>query len=289
MEPELNQLIDWARRAGSILREGYGKRHQINHKGRIDLTTEIDHASEAYLLEQIRGHFPEHTIDTEESGLLSGSDAAAASPRSEALRANAAAASPRTEAVKADGKCWYIDPLDGTTNYAHAVPAFCVSLAYAVGGKVQLGVVYEPMRDECFSAARGQGAWLNGEPIHVSETSELVTSLLATGFPYNRYEDPRNNVAAFEHFTHTSQGVRRLGAAAIDLCYVAAGRFEGYWEQTIHAWDIAAGALIVTEAGGQVTKLRGEPDYLRPPFNILAGNPAIYPLLLQAFQQNPEL
>ena len=261
MEPELNQLIDWARRAGSILREGYGKRHQINHKGRIDLTTEMDHKSEAYLLEQIRGHFPEHTIDTEESGLLSGTD----------------------------GKCWYIDPLDGTTNYAHAVPAFCVSLAYAAGGKVQLGVIYEPMRDECFSAARGQGAWLNGEPIHVSETSELVTSLLATGFPYNRYEDPRNNVAAFEHFTRVSQGVRRLGAAAIDLCYVAAGRFEGYWEQTIHSWDIAAGALIVEEAGGRVTKLRGEPDYLRPPFNILAGNPTIHPLLLQVFQQNPEL
>jgi myo-inositol-1(or 4)-monophosphatase len=261
MEPELNQLIDWARHAGGILREGYGKRHQINHKGRIDLTTEADHASEAYLLEQIRAHFPGHTIETEESGLLSG----------------------------ADEKCWYVDPLDGTTNYAHSVPAFCVSLAYAVGGKMKLGVVYEPMRDETFSAAHGEGAWLNGKPVHVSETEEMVHSLLATGFPYDRYSDTRSNLAAFEYFTRASQGVRRFGAAAIDLCYVAAGRYEGYWEQTLHSWDIAAGALIVEEAGGVVTRLRGEADYLRPPCQVLAGNPAIHALLMQAFQHNPNI
>lgn len=256
MKPVLNDLIDWAKCAGEILREGYGKSHQINHKGRIDLTTEIDHQSEAYLLEQIHTHFPGHTIDTEESGLLSG----------------------------AGGACWYIDPLDGTTNYAHAVPLFCVSLAYAENGQPLLGVIYEPMHDECFSAERWQGAYLNGQPIHVSATSDLLTSLLTTGFPYDRYTDSRNNLAAFEHFTRLTQGVRRLGAAALDLCYVAAGRFDGYWEQTIRPWDIAAGALIVTEAGGQVSKLDGGADFLQPPYNILAGNPSIHALMLQEFK-----
>ncbi len=199
MRPTLNDIVTWARHAGGILREGYGKSHQINRKGRIDLTTEIDQQSEAYLLEQVRAHFPGHTIESEESGLLSG---------------------------KA-GSCWYIDPLDGTTNYAHAVPLFCVSLAYAEGGQPLLGVVYEPMRNECFSAELGQGAYLNGEPVHVSAASGLLTSLLTTGFPYDRYNDRRNNLAAFERFTLLTQGVRRLGAAALDLCYVAAGRFDG--------------------------------------------------------------
>jgi len=257
MKPLLTDLINWACHAGGILRDGYGKRHQINHKGRIDLTTEVDHQSEIYLVEQIRQHFPGHIIDTEESGLLSG-----------------------------DGtSCWYIDPLDGTTNYAHALPVFCVSLAYAEDGKVQLGVVYDPMRDECFSAERGQGSCLNFESIHVSETTELVYSLVTTGFPYDRYNDQRNNLAAFEHFTQTTQGVRRMGAAAIDLCYVAAGRFDGYWEQTIRPWDIAAGALIVAEAGGVATKLDGESDYLKPPYTILAGNPTIHSQLLAEFME----
>jgi myo-inositol-1(or 4)-monophosphatase len=257
MKPLLNDLTAWARHAGSILRDGYGKRHEINHKGRIDLTTEIDHLSEAYLVEQIHTHFPGHMIDTEESGLLSG----------------------------AGGCCWYIDPLDGTTNYAHALPVFCVSLAYTENHKSLLGVVYDPMRDECFSAEHGRGAWLNDEPIHVSATSELLYSLLATGFPYDRYTDQRNNLAAFEHFTRLTQGVRRLGAAALDLCYVASGRFEGYWEQTIRPWDIAAGALIVEEAGGRVTKLDGDEDYLKPPFHVLGGNKAIHALMLEELQK----
>lgn len=256
MKPALNELITWAKQAGSILREGYGKRHEINHKGRIDLTTEIDHRSEAYLLEQIHTHFPGQTIESEESGLLTG-------------RA---------------GSCWYVDPLDGTTNYAHAVPLFCVSVAYAEQGQPQLGVIYEPMRDECFFAERGQGAYLNGERIRVSETSSLLTSLLTTGFPYDRFTDQRNNLAAYQHFTGLTQGVRRLGAAALDMCYVAAGRFDGYWEQTIKPWDIAAGALIVIEAGGVVSKLSGEEDYLQPPFNIMAGNPAVHALMLQEFK-----
>jgi myo-inositol-1(or 4)-monophosphatase len=253
MKPVLSDLTAWAQHAGGILREGYGKRHEINHKGRIDLTTEIDHLSEAYLVEQIHARYPGHTIHTEEAGLLSG----------------------------ADGSCWYIDPLDGTTNYAHALPVFCVSLAYTENCKPVLGVVYDPMRDECFSAERGGGAWLNGNSIHVSEAPDLVHSLLVTGFPYDRYNDRRNNLAAFEHFIRLTQGVRRLGAAALDLCYVACGRFEGYWEQTIRPWDIAAGALIVEEAGGRVTRVDGGEDYLRPPCDVLGANPAIHALVLE--------
>ena len=257
MEPTLADLITWAQGAGEILREGYGKSHQINHKGSIDLVTEMDQRAEDYLVGQIRSHFPDHTIDTEESGFLSG----------------------------ANQSCWYIDPLDGTTNYAHDLPIFSVSLAYAREGKVELGVVYDPMRRDCFSAVRGQGAWLNGEAIRVSQTSELLSSLLVTGFPYQRYADRRNNLSSFAHFSGITQGVRRMGSAALDLCYLAAGRFEGYWEQTIRAWDIAAGALIVEEAGGVVTKLYGAENYLEPPFDILAGNPAIHAQMLLEFEK----
>ncbi len=280
MKPILDDLTDWARHAGGILREGLGKRHKINYKGRIDLTTEIDHQSEAYLVEQIHRNFPGQTIDTEESGLLSGTASRAEAPsdaeRPQELRS--------VDAAGPDSSCWYIDPLDGTTNYAHAVPVFCVSLAYAEGGQVLLGVIYDPMRDECFTAERGRGAWLNGESIHVSEVSDLISSLVTTGFPYKQYSDKRNNLAAFEHFTRVTQGVRRQGAAALDMCHVAAGRFDGYWEQTIRPWDIAAGALIVAEAGGVVTKLDGVPDYLKPPFHILASNPAIHALMLEEFK-----
>lgn len=255
MEPTLNQVTVWAKVAGHILRKSYGKSHSVRLKGRIDPVTEVDHLSEAYLVGQIREHFPEHTIETEESGLLSGENAA----------------------------YWYLDPLDGTTNYAHHLPIFAVSVAFAAGGKVHLGVIYDPMRDECFSAERGQGAWLNGERIQVSTTTEVLKSLFVTGFPYQNYADHRNNLDAFIHFHKISQGVRRLGSAALDLCQVAAGRAEGYWEQTIRAYDIAAGALIVEEAGGVVTKLDGSPDYLKPPFSILAGSPAIHAQMLREF------
>lgn len=253
MEPTLELLIDLARGAGAILREGYGKQHQISRKGRIDLVTEMDHRSEAYLLEAVRSRFPTHSIDSEESGQLSGVDHAR----------------------------WFIDPLDGTTNYAHGIPNFSVSIAYSTGGRVQLGVVYDPMRDDCFSAERGKGANLNGSPLHVSEISEFSRSLLVTGFPYEALPDGSDNLAHFAHFTRLTQGVRRFGSAALDLCYVAAGRFDGYWELTIRPWDIAAGALIVEEAGGVATRLNGDNCYLEPPFTILAGNPTIHALLLQ--------
>ncbi len=255
-EPTLDQMITWARGAGEILRAGYGKSHQVNRKGRIDLVTEMDGKSEAYLLEQVRSHFPQHTIESEESGLLNG----------------------------VSGSCWYIDPLDGTTNYAHDLPIFSVSMAYARDGVLQLGVVYDPMRDECFSAQRGRGARLNGSPIQVSEAVEMIHSLLVTGFPYDPSSVKDGNLSAFAHFTRLSQGVRRLGSAALDLCYVAAGRVDGYWEQTITPWDFAAGSLMVQEAGGQVTNLRGEADLFHPPYAILAGAPQIHAQMLREFR-----
>lgn len=253
MLPTRNDLIRMARHAGGLLREGYGKPHAVNHKGRIDLVTEMDGISEAYLVGEIHKHFPGHLIDSEESGVISGQEA----------------------------YTWYIDPLDGTTNYAHHLPIFSVSMAFAAHGQVLYGVVYDPMREECFSAELGQGAWLNEDPIRVSTVTELVDSLLITGFPY---ENAQANLENFAHFTHISQGVRRMGSAALDLCSVACGRVDGYWEITLKAWDILAGALIVTEAGGVATRLDGTPDLIHPPYSILAGNPAIHTLMLKEFK-----
>jgi myo-inositol-1(or 4)-monophosphatase len=256
-QPTLTQVIEWARSAAELLREGYGKQHEVDLKGRIDLVTEMDRRCEDYLVSQIRSHYPQHTIVAEESGLLEG----------------------HAE------HCWYIDPLDGTTNYAHAVPFFCISIGYAVNDQMMLGVVIDPMRDECFSAQRGGGAWVNGKPMHVSTIDQMVSSLLVTGFPYDSWKSGRSNLENFAHFTHISQGVRRLGAAALDMCYVAAGRFEGYWEQTLKPWDLAAGSLIIAEAGGIATSLEGASDLLQPPCSLLAGNPTIHAQMLEEFRK----
>lgn len=256
MQPSLDLLVHWAAGAGQILRDGYGKQHSISRKGRIDLVTEMDRLSEAFLIEQVRSRFPAHTIDSEESGRMDG----------------------------AEESCWYIDPLDGTTNYAHNIPIFSVSIAYAQAGQVLLGVVYDPMRDECFTAERGRGAFCNGQRLSVSGASDLSRSLLVTGFPYELAPGGQDNLAQYAHFTRLSEGVRRMGSAAIDLCYVAAGRFEGYWELTLRAWDLAAGALIVEEAGGRVSKLDGSSRYLCPPYSIVAGTPAIHEQMLHDLQ-----
>ncbi len=255
-QPTQSQLEDLARAAGALLRAGYGKNHQVDRKGRIDLVTEMDRQVENFLIARILSTFPGHKILTEETGEVQGKDA----------------------------HTWYIDPLDGTTNYAHHLPIFAVSLAYAHSGQVQVGVVYDPMRDECFSAARGQGACLNGQPIRVGQAENLLQALLCTGFPYD-VENTEKNLVNFAHFSRLSQGVRRLGSAALDLCYVAAGRIDGYWEQTLQPWDLAAGALIATEAGGIVTSIGGDVDYIRPPYSILAANPAIHAQMLQEFKK----
>ncbi len=252
MKPTLQHLITWAAEAGEIVRAGYGQSHDISYKGTIDLVTETDHRSEDLLIGHIRREFPDHSILTEESGKLDG----------------------------LSSQRWFVDPLDGTVNYSHGLPLFGVSLAYAENGQVQLGVIYNPLHNECFSAERGQGAWLNGAPIHVTDTPDLIHSLLVTGFPYDMWERPDNNLDNFIALSRLSQGVRRLGSAAMDLCYVAAGWLDGYWEIRIKPWDIAAGALIVEEAGGVVTKLSGAPDYMQPPYDILACTPKLYESIL---------
>jgi myo-inositol-1(or 4)-monophosphatase len=254
--PTLSELESMARQAGEILCAGYGKQIQISHKGTIDLVTEIDRQSEQYLLDEINRLYPDHHIVSEESGEIPGKDCC----------------------------LWFVDPLDGTVNYAHKIPVFTVSLAYQQDGVVLLGVVYDPMRDELFSAERGKGSHLNGEAIFVSETNLLDQSLLATGFAYDIRTHPETNLDHFSRFALRCQGIRRLGSAALDLCYVACGRFEGFWELRLSPWDVAAGGLIAEQAGALVTNIHGKPDYLTPPQSILAANPILHQAMLQVLQ-----
>jgi myo-inositol-1(or 4)-monophosphatase len=250
--PTLSELERLAREAGAILRAGYNKEHQVNYKGVIDLVTEVDHQSEAFLLGEIKSKFPDHHIVAEESGVTRGNDE----------------------------NGWLVDPLDGTVNYAHHIPIFTVSIAYAFQGRLRLGAVYDPMRDEMYTAERGQGAFLNGVPLHVSDVTELQKSLLVTGFPYDAWNTPQDNFANFVHFAKRTQGVRRLGSAALDLCYVAAGRFDGFWEMSLKPWDVAAGGLICEEAGARVTNVNGEMDYISPPQSVIAAAPGIHEQML---------
>ncbi len=256
-EPTLPELELLARAAGQILRDGYEKDHDVQFKGVIDLVTEIDHKSEAYLLGEITKRWPGSHILSEEVGEVKGGDTF----------------------------LWYVDPLDGTVNYAHGVPVFCVSIAVAWGGQTRLGVVYDPMRDEMFAAERGRVAHLNGRPLKVSAATELQRSLLVTGFPYDMWTAPVNNLEYFGRFARITQGVRRLGSAALDLCYVAAGRFDGFWELSLNPWDVAAGGLICEQAGALVTKMTGEPDYLSRPPSVLAAGPGLHPKMLEIIRQ----
>jgi len=166
-------------------------------------------------------------------------------------------------------------------NYAHHIPIFCVSIAYASHGELTLGAVYEPMRDEMFAAERGRGARLNGRPIQASTVTELQKSLLVTGFPYDAWNTPQDNFANFVHFGKLTQGVRRLGSAALDLCYVAAGRFDGFWEMSLKPWDVAAGGLIAEEAGAKVTNVHGDRDYISSPQSVIAAAPGIHARIVQ--------
>jgi myo-inositol-1(or 4)-monophosphatase len=247
-----------ARQAGEIQCQGFGEGNQIYHKGAIDIVTDVDRRAEAFLLDEIQRRFPDDSVVAEESGGVMGQDCCV----------------------------WYIDPLDGTVNYAHNLPIFCVSIAYAQAGELRLGVVYDPVRNECFQASRGQGSWLNGVRLQVSERHELDQSLLVTGFPYDIRTNPVNNLEQYALFALRSQGVRRLGSAALDLCYVAAGRFDGYWELSVESWDLAAGTLIAQEAGALVTATDGTPDYLSPPCSVLAANPALHAHMLEVLQES---
>ncbi len=222
---------DIAREAGAILRNGWGHAHHAEHKGRIDLVTEFDRRSEELLLRRVRERFPHHAILAEESG----------------------------QSGATTGCRWLIDPLDGTTNFAHNYPFFCVSLGVERDGKLQAGVVHDPVRGETFSAALGQGATLDGRAIRVSQVNVLEEALLVTGFHYSIRERPEPTMTLFREFLMRAQGVRRDGSAALNLCYVACGRFDGFWEARLSAWDMAAGVLMVREAGGVVTDFAGGP------------------------------
>jgi myo-inositol-1(or 4)-monophosphatase len=245
-----------ARGAGEILRRNYGLRQTIHFKGEINLVTDVDHESEAYLIGRIREAYPDHGVLSEESPEL----------HSGSLYR------------------WIIDPLDGTTNYAHGYPCFGVSVAVERQGTVVAGAVYDPLLDESFTAALGGGASRNGKPIAVSETRELRKSLLATGFAYDVRSSSDNNFDYFRAFVLTGQAIRRDGSAALDLCYLACGRFDGFWELKLKAWDTAAGLLILHEAGGVSTRLDGGPYDIHQP-DLLASNGLIHGQMVEVLRK----
>lgn len=247
MAPYREFIEATTREAGALLRERIDDRHTVRYKGEINLVTEADRLSEGMIVERIRESFPDHGILTEES----------------------------PEIANGSRFRWIVDPLDGTTNYSHGYPVFCVSIALEVEGTIRFGAVFNPMLDEMFIAERGAGASLNGRRLAVSREVDLSRSLLVTGFPYDLREDRNNNINYFDALILKTQAVRRTGSAALDLAYLAAGRFDGFWELKLAPWDMAAGWLLVEEAGGIVTDLNGAPFGLYSP-NILASNGLIH-------------
>ncbi|MCL5965609.1 MAG: inositol monophosphatase [Deltaproteobacteria bacterium] len=245
-----------ARGAGEILRRNYGRKQEVHYKGEINLVTEVDRESEAYIMRRIRSAFPGHGILSEES----------------------------PEVASKSAYRWIVDPLDGTTNYAHNYPCFCVSIALEEQGKLLAGAVYDPLLDEMYTAGAGRGAFRNGEPIAVSATEDLRRSLLATGFSYDVKTGADDNFDYFREFVFAGQAIRRDGAAALDLCYLACGRFDGFWELALKAWDTAAGSLILAEAGGTATRFDGSPyDFLHP--HIVASNGKIHAQMLEVIRR----
>ncbi len=250
----LNFAIETARDAGQILLEKFGRKINITMKGDINLVTEADLASEALIIERIKSYYPKHSILAEEAG----------------------------NAVIIGGENtwkWIIDPLDGTTNYAHGYPCFCVTLALEHDGEVVIGVTFDPTRNELFAAERGRGASLNNKPIRVSETDEMGNALIVTGFPYD-FKDRADFARHFEDMLLSTRGVRRDGSAAIDMAYVACGRFDGFWEEGLNPWDVAAGVLLIEEAGGQVSYYNGSKFSIYTP-PIAASNGLIHDQMLK--------
>lgn len=255
MNDEYRQVaIEAALKSGSFIKKSVGKIASISYKGRDNIVTDVDKKSEKIIIKIIRAHFPGHSILSEEAG-----------------------------AIDNDSRCkWVIDPLDGTTNFAHAFPFFCVSIALEVSGIIIMGVVYDPVRDELFFAQAGKGAYLNNKRIHVSGVDKLSAAFLATGFSYGRKRKDKN-LANFRRLLMRTMAIRRAGSAALDLSYVACGRFDGFWEMDLHPWDSAAGCLLVKEAKGIVTQFDGS---LFTPYhrNILATNGKIHPLIISVLQ-----
>ncbi len=244
-------LLKALARAGKIVRSNFGKKQRIAKKGEFNLVTEIDKASEKAAVELILKHFPHHSILAEESPAVAGS-----------------------------GCRWIIDPIDGTTNFAHGFPIFSVSIGFERNGRLEMGGILDPTRNELFFAERGKGAFLNGTRIHVSRTKMLSNALVVTGFPYDRKENPEDYLDMLRVFLTKVQCIRRTGSASIDLCYVACGRFDGYYEMKLAPWDKAAGIIIVEEAGGRLTDFSGHPLTLVGPQN-LATNGRIHREMLQ--------
>lgn len=256
MHAMLNVAVMAARRGGDSLIRNMNKveKMRVEQKGRNDFVSEADHEAERHVIETIHKHYPDHAIQAEESGTSGESD-----------------------------YVWIIDPLDGTTNYLHGFPVFCVSVAVAHKGRIEHGVVYDPLRQELFTASRGDGAQLDGRKIRVSGRSDVNTTLIGTGFPYrisNEAFEPYMNMLASA--LHNTAGVRRAGAAALDLCYVAAGRLDAFWETGLKPWDMAAGALMIREAGGIISALDGGENFLDSG-HVLCGSPKIYSSLAKLF------
>ena len=254
---ERRVAVDAARAAGGTLRDGLSSTRQVSYKGAVtNLVTEMDGRAEALVVEALTRAFPDDGILAEEGGARGGPS----------------------------GRRWIVDPLDGTTNYAHGLPIFSVGIGLEAGGRIVLGVVYDPTRDELFVAERGAGAWLNDARLAVSTTATLDTSLLVTGFPYNIREAQDTNLPEYAAFAKRARAVRRLGSALLDFAYVAAGRLDGYWELGLGPWDAAAGRILVEEAGGRVTDLRGGPvDIDRP--RIVATNGRIHDQVLAVLRE----
>jgi myo-inositol-1(or 4)-monophosphatase len=253
----LTTAIESVIRAGELMMSRFGGQMRVDKKGKIDLVTEVDLEVERMFRALIAERFPSHAVLGEELG---------------------------GSAVVPPGPCWVFDPIDGTTNFAHGVPIFCASLALEVDGHAVVAAVYDPTRKELFTAERGAGAHLNGNPIQVSGARELVDALLVTGFPYDVHQRVDEIVGLFAAFVGRARAVRRLGSAAIDLCYVAAGRMDGFWESDLKPWDVAGGALIVSEAGGRMTMMDGAPFSSRGR-HVLATNALLHQPMLDVIEE----
>jgi myo-inositol-1(or 4)-monophosphatase len=249
----LETAVDIAREAGALLSTYFERRVAFELKGDFDLVTEADRSSERLVVERLRSHFPSHSIVAEEGGGHQGSS----------------------------GYRWYVDPLDGTTNFAHSYPVYNVTMGLEQDGEMLVGVVFDPTRQEMFSAERGAGAYLNNRRIRVSDAKRLADSLVSTGFP-SRKRELNVNIHFYHQMAMATHGVRRGGSAAIDLAYVASGRLDAFWEFGLNPWDMAAGTLLVTEAGGRCTDMKGGPHSMTSP-HLLTDNSAIHQETLDLF------